>query len=310
MSEDTENLQEDLEGRRQVVDSEIERYMNFNDVRAEGISIRVGGRKMKLYVDEENDVPEIEEVRNDLREKFNQKLQSIKDYLNEEVSGMYTTFEGHKQAVEEERKKFERARIDAETDRMPQISYNLATEGLSVTKGQQSGSLLWLYRDFYWPKYIDGELIDVEFSKSLITPIVIEIVTKDYNVMSCRVCKFFNLGKFNHYHAMGSGSDCWGSWSPNSYTWNTPEDVLNIGKRASQIITDVNTGSPGQENPQGLPSMQELKNNVKDDREEREKLESLTRSMRRSGEMSSNVGSTEAGPRPRDTDSDTTWTVD
>ncbi len=74
LQQEGENLQGEMEDQKQVVDSEIDKYINFDDVRAEGISIRVGGRKMKLYVDEEQDIPEIEEVRNDLRQKFNTKL--------------------------------------------------------------------------------------------------------------------------------------------------------------------------------------------------------------------------------------------
>ena len=308
LQQEGEGLQSEMEEQRRVANEKIDEYIGFDDVRAEGISIRVGGRKMKLYVDEESDVPEVEEVRNDLREKFNQKLVSIKDYINDLVSGMYSTYEGYKQTVDEEKEKLERARIDAETDKMPEINYDLATQGLSVTKGQDPGSLVWLYRDFYWPKFVDGRLVDVEYSKELITPIIIEIVTKDYKVMSCRVCKFYNLDKFEHYHNMGSG-DCWGSWTPHSLTWENPIDILRIGQRASQILTEVNTSSPGSSTPAGFPSMDEIRSKVKDDSEEREKLNSLTSSMQREGAMSSNVGATES-VNPEEARPDTTWSVD
>lgn len=306
LQRDGEGLQSELEEQRQVVDSEIDNHLDFDQIKAEGMSIRVGGKKMKLYVDDEEDLSEVEEVRRELREKYNQKLHGVREYINDLVSGMYTTYEGYKQTVDEERRKLERARIDAETDKMPEITYDLATQGLSVTKGHEPGSLVWLYRDFYWPKFYNGSLLEVDYSKELITPIIIEITTKDYRVTSCRVCKFYNLDKFQHYHNMGSG-DCWGTWSPTSLSWENPVDILRIGQRASQILTEVNGDSPGAEQPAGFPRITELTDHIKDDREEREKLRSITSNMQREGAMSSNVGATETVGRD---EGGATWSVD
>ena len=74
--------------------SEVTRHLapmldgiNIDDVKSEGMSIRIGGRVVKLEITDEVSLPE-DEIRAEYSAKLTEKLQQIKGILNEKMSEM------------------------------------------------------------------------------------------------------------------------------------------------------------------------------------------------------------------------------
>jgi hypothetical protein len=149
---------------------------------------------------------------------------------------------------------------------MPNITYDQAKAGLSVVKGHKdyrgdADVMTWLYQGVYWPKFVDSKPIDPKYAKRLISPVTLEIVTVKDRVRSVTVRKTIGLAKFRHYHAMGGDNDCWGQWSIPT-RWAEPTDILGIAQHAMGVLENVNTRSPGDQSPSGLPRLSTLSQHV------------------------------------------------
>lgn len=283
------------EGMEKTVDS-----LSMDDVKSEGMTIRIGGKIVKLQFTEEVSLPE-EEIRAEYSRKLTEKLQSIKDALNEKMSEMSYMVEQNRQDFEEKERQLQ-ARL-ANANLMPEISYEHAKAGLSVVKGHPSyrgdkDVLTWLYQGVYWPKTYNQRPLDPKFTKKLISPVCIEIVTIGNRVGSVTVRKTIGLGKFDHYHKMGSG-DCWGQWQY-AKTWNSPADILAIGQRAIAVLENVNGMSPGNRTPAGLPRINTLEGKVVSAEAARAAEAEVSRVDQRAG--------VEEAPA-RDAGMNTVWTV-
>lgn len=268
----------------EVIDNVDTGSVSLDEIQAEGMTIRIGGRVVKLEITEEVTLPE-DELRAEMAEKFTAKLQSIKSVLNEKMSEMSYMVEQNRQDAEEKERALQR-RL-AEANLMPDITYDQAKRGLSVVKGGQGRSsdeadvLTWLYQGVYWPKYVDGNPIDPKYSKRMISPVTIAITTVGKRVTEVTVRQTIGLGKFNHYHRMGAG-DCWGEWSY-ANSWETPADILSIGQRALAVLENVNSASPGDQSPAGLPRLSTLRNHVLRGEAAREVQHTVSRSDERAG---------------------------
>lgn len=250
-----ENLKGDMESTLNDV--------NIEDVRSEGMTIRIGGKVVKFQVSEESTLPE-EEIRAEYSEKLTEKLQQIKSKLNEKMSELSYMVEQNRQDFEEKERELQQ-RL-SESNLMPDITYEQAKAGLSVVKGHkdlhgESDVMTWLYQGVYWPKYVDGNPIDPKYSKRLISPVTLEIVTIKNRIRSVTVRKVIGLSKFQHYHSMRSNSDCWGQWKIPSQ-WDDPNDILSLAQYAMGVLENVNTSSPGNRSPKGLPRLGTLTQHV------------------------------------------------
>lgn len=250
-----ENLKKDMETTLDGI--------SIEEVQAQGMSIRIGGKVVKLQVTEEVSLPE-DDIRAEYSKLLTDKLQLIKGVLNEKMSEMTYMVEQNRQDFEEKERALN-ARL-SEANLMPNITYDQAKAGLSVVKGHsayrgESDCLTWLFQGVYWPKYVDQNPIDPKYAKRLISPVTLEIVTLKERVRCVTVRKTIGLGKFRHYHAMGGDSDCWGQWSIPS-RWKEPSDILAIARHAMGVLENVNTGSPGDRAPNGLPRLETLRQHV------------------------------------------------
>lgn len=237
--------------------------INIDDVQSSGMTIRIGGRVVKLQVTEEISLPE-DEIRAEYSLKLTEKLQQIKGILNEKMSEMTYMVEQNRQDFEDKERELQK-RL-AEANLMPNITYDQAKAGLSVVKGHkdhrgEADCLTWLYQGVYWPKFVDGNPIDPKYAKRLISPVTLEIVTLKDRVRQVTVRKTIGLAKFRHYHAMGGDSDCWGQWSIPS-RWAEPKDILAIAQHGMGVLENVNTRSPGDRSPSGLPRLDTLSQHV------------------------------------------------
>ena len=231
--------------------------ITIEEVKSEGMTLRIGGKVCKFELTEEVSLPEAE-IRAEYSAKLTEKLQRIKDVLNEKMSEMTYMTEQYRQDFEEKERKLKKKLEQANL--MPDITYAHAKQGLSVVQsgtGEGQNALTWLFQGVYWPKYYDGKHIDPKYAKRMISPVTLVIKTVGNRVEKVSVNKTIGLSKFDHYHRRGVESDCWGNWSPTS-TWSTPDDVLKIARKAMAVLENVNPMSPGTTSPAGLPRIETL----------------------------------------------------
>jgi hypothetical protein len=246
--------------RADELKEEMETSLNdisIDEVQSEGMTIRIGGKVVKLEVTEEISLPE-DEIRAEYSAKLTEKLQRIKDVLNEKMSEMTYMTEQYRQDFEEKERKLKRKLEQANI--MPDVTAEHAKQGLSVVRsgdGEGQDALTWLFQGVYWPKFYDNKPIDPKYAKRMISPVTLVIKTRGNTVHKVSVNKTIGLSKFDHYHRRGSDSDCWGNWKHSS-TWSSPDDILKIARKAMAVLENVNPMSPGTTTPAGLPRIETL----------------------------------------------------
>lgn len=218
--------------------------ISIDDIKSNGFTIRSGSKILKLSVLEEISIDNIEDdIRKELSKKLSDRLQKIGETIKKKLDDMSSFVSSIKKEYEDEKEKLER-RLES-NEIMPNITYEHARQGLSLTKGS-NGRLVWMFQSVYWPKYIDNRVIDSSYSKRLINHIIITVETLGDSVMKVGVKKPIGLGDFNHFH-----TNCWGHWKHNP-KWKTPDDIINICKEAEVVLETINTHSLASHSPEGL----------------------------------------------------------
>ena len=245
------------------LDSQKETDVQFlsDNIKSEGISVRVGTKLLKFELASEESLP-IDDLKNEFNKKFQEKLIQIKKYIESNLIESYQSIEIYKQEAEKKKEEYEQ--LIKKDRRIPELDYEHIKKGLSVCKDGDKG-LVWLYRGIYAPKYFydnngNTSYISPNNFKELITPILIQIKTIEEKVMRVNVLDIFG-NKFKHYHDTG-GDDCWGDWKTSVECCLTPSDIINIAEKAIKILETINENSPGNRNPSSLPRMSTLKKNI------------------------------------------------
>jgi len=249
--------------------------IDIEGLKAEGISMRIGDRLLKFSIDTDNPIPDIDIIKADFRNKLNEQQKRIKEKINaeiEKINGYHNSLK-----AESERKEKILEKKLKETQPMPNITYEDAMKGLSLTKGQLQDTLCWLISGIYWPKTLDFKPLDIKFTKRMVSSVVYMIITKGKYITEVSTRKPIGLDFFNHYHQ--SKPDCWGKWTYKN-TWETPTDILAIGRQAESMLENINTGSLATNNPRGLPRINTVKKNVVT---ERHSVEAISRESLRQG---------------------------
>lgn len=250
------DLKEKIEKSRNEMFDELNN-IDVEGLKSEGISMRIGGRILKFEVTTDESILDIDIIKKEFRAKLNEQQSRIKEKINKEIEKINGYHNSLK--IEMERKEQILEEKLKENIPMPNITFENAKNGLSLAKGQNSGTLCWLVTGVYWPKYIDFQPIDLKFTKRMVSPVVYMIITKNNYVTEVSTRKPIGLDYFSHYHQ--SNPDCWGKWI---YTkeWKTPNDILAIGKEAESVLENINTGSLAENNPRNLPRINTVKNFV------------------------------------------------
>lgn len=215
------------------------------------IKVRHGNKIFSYKVDNVEEEFDIDSVKSEVKEIYAQRLAEIKTKVTEYIQEFKFIFDKEKKKVEETRKELE-ARLQS-SNIMPEVTEDHLRQGLSVVKGNGNESFTWVYKAVYHPKVYDGRVIDPSQSKKMITPINIVIKTTGDRIMKVVVMRSVGWSKFEHYHSMGSDSDCWGDWKFNTHSYKTPDDIIDIGKHAVSVLERINPRSFGNQSPKGLP---------------------------------------------------------
>lgn len=227
---------------------------NIKDLISDGIQIYVGGHVVKFEISDVEELP-ADKLKQDIKQQFQKKLEEIKNSINDKLYSLSESYESLREKLEDEIEKYKSENVKVE---MPEITYDHAKRGLSVVKGNNQNELIWLFRGKYMVNTVDSQHIEHELIKRTVKDVIVEIRTHDRNVVKVKLKKLHQLDDFIHYHSTDEGaSDCWGDWKYHQ-KWDTPDDIIDIGVRALNILKDVNTDSPGDEDPPGLPSISQL----------------------------------------------------
>ena len=267
-------MKEKMEQFRSVLNDLDE--IDIDKVKTNGMTLRMGNKLITFKSIEESSISVEDEIRAELREKINSQQKIIRDKINNKISEMIEYFNQIKR--EYLRKERELKKTLENSQIMPNVTFNHARRGLSVLKGN-GRETIWLVQGVYWPKTIDGKLIEKKFSKKMISPVVFMIKTRDKKVLDISTRQPIGLDYFQHYHQ--SQPDCWGHWHhPDSF--ETPDDIIKIGREAEAVLENINTGSIAIQSPRGLPRRATVYKHISKDKEN-DTLGALNQQVRRSG---------------------------
>jgi len=250
---------------------------DIDNIRSDGLTIRVGEKILKLEVQSEQSIPGIEELKDEIRKKLNIQQANIKKKINDKIQEI--TEYHHQIKIEYKRKERELKDILAKSSPMPDVFERDAQKGLSVIKGDGKGALVWLVQGVYWPKTYDHVKIEPKFSKKMISPVVFMIHTTNNNITSVSTRKAIGLDYFAHYHQ--SRPDCWGKWK-HPYIFEKPIDIINIARQAEAVLENINSGSIAESNPRGLPRQNTVKRHLLP-KEKNQDMGDLNQLTKRSG---------------------------
>lgn len=215
------------------------------------IKVRHGNKIFSYKVENVEEEFDIDSVKSEVKEIYAQRLAEIKTKVTEYIQEFKFIFDKEKKKVEDIKKELERKLQSCNI--MPEITEDHLRKGLSVVKGNGNESFTWSYKTVYHPKIYNDRVIDPAQSKKMITPINIVIKTTGDRIVKVVVMRSVGWSKFEHYHSMGSDSDCWGDWKPNTHSYKTPDDIIDIGKHAVSVLERINPRSFGNQSPKGLP---------------------------------------------------------
>jgi len=257
--------------------SDIIDNINVDDIKSEGLSLRLGNRLIKLEISEESMSVE-DEIKKELKEKLHSRIEIIRERVNEKITDMYNFVQNIKNHYDSKEKDLSAQLENAVS--MPDIDISHARNGLSVVKGNGRNRLRWLVQGIFWPKYVDKKPLDKKFSKKMLSNVVYVIETHRNDILNCHTCKPIGLTYFQHYHQ--NDPDCWGNWNPKR-KWNEPYDIIKCAREAEAVLENVNTASVAKHNPVGLPRESTLLKYVLKDGDEGSDIGVFNQSLRRTG---------------------------
>lgn len=220
-----------------------------------GFSLRVGDREVNFNISDVKSLP-VDDLKEEVKQEYRGKLQKIKEVIDQKFSTLSESYESIKEKLEDEYN-----RVKSENDKfvMPDVNYEHGKKGLSVIRGDEPDSLIWLQRGIYKVTHYGDYRIEKEMVERTATPAVMEITTKGNTVTKVKIKKWANLRNMHHYHSIDGGAvDCWGDWNYN-VEWENATDIMDIGKHAFKILMSINPDSIGNHAPVGLPTTDEIK---------------------------------------------------
>jgi RimJ/RimL family protein N-acetyltransferase len=261
--------------------------IDVDAVKLDGVTLRMGNRILKLVVDEDSPAEVEDQVREEFREKIASKLTVIKQNINdkvEEMSNFVNTLRN-----DYERKEIEiQKRLD-NVIAMPDMRHDDIYSGLSVARGSYSNEYYWLVQGIYWPKYVDGRAIEHNYTKKMISHIIVCVITKGDKITGVSTRKPIGFDYFQHYHQ--SNPDCWGHWryNKNLRGKNHAQEVLRIAQECQIVLESINTGSIATRNPRGLPRKDTLLRHLLPEGQGVDQMRNLRQDSRRIGVKPSGI---------------------
>lgn len=253
---------------------------SLDNIKAEGISIRVGGQIVKFVADEVQDIPVVDEIRNEMKQMYEEEVKRLQDsvqHLKDSVKSQVSNRNYELDQREKELNKKLRENVS-----LPTITEDQMKSGLTVARRKSNrGGYVWSFICVYAPKYVNEKIIDPNFAKRLMTPIRILIYTDDnWKSSEVRLVKLINCEKFEHYHLSGS-SDCWGEFKQSGTLVDTPEKAIDFYRTIQIVLETINQMSIGTSSPKGLSRFTTIEKHLLKDRPDLPKKKKSTAASKR-----------------------------
>lgn len=253
--------------------------INVDSIQLDGVTMRVGNKVVRLVVDESSPLEIEEQIRNEYKEKLTSKLLTIKERINIELDEMSKFVTSLKN--EYLKKEAEITRRLSDSILMPNITEDHMKRGLSVCRGRSGGEINWLVQGIYWPRFFNRRAIEPNYTKKMMSHIIILIKTKGDNIVGVSTRRPLGMDYFQHYHQ--SNPDCWGQWKyPRKFDGN-PDTIIKIAQEAQIVLENINQGSIAKDNPRGLPRKTTLMRHLLPDGEGVDDMKNLRQDVRRMG---------------------------
>ncbi|MHC4237532.1 MAG: hypothetical protein ACYSSM_04660 [Planctomycetota bacterium] len=259
--------------------------VDVDAIKLEGVTMRLGNKVVRLVVDKESHSDVEEQIKEEYREKLAVQLQTIKDNINNKVSEMSEFVNTLRREYELKERTLQK-RLD-NTTAMPDLNEEHMYNGLSICKGNYAGELYWLVQGIYWPKYVDRRAIEPNYTKKMMSHIIICIQTKKDKIVSVSTRKPLGFDFFQHYHQ--ANPDCWGKWSAPRGFKNDPNEIIRIAQEVQVVLENINTGSIAKNNPRGLPRRDTLMRHLLPEGEGVAYMKNLRQNVRRLGAETSGI---------------------
>ena len=251
-----DNKLEKIKKLKKDIDSTLS-SIDIDDVKLDFVTLRIGDKIVKLKKVSDEPIDIINEVKDEYKQKITDKLSKISDIVNDNLLSALQLTDSIKQEYDRKEKDLKSKLLKALP--MPEVTYDHAVKGLSITKGQRVGKLMWYVRRTYFPKFLDRRPIKQRTIKKMITPIIIMIETLNNKITGVSTRKITNLDYFEHYHQ--SNPDCWGNWKWNT-EWKTPEDIIAVADEAMSVLENINGASLAMSSPRRLPRISTIRRNL------------------------------------------------
>jgi hypothetical protein len=253
---------------------------SLENIKSDGITIRVGGQIIKFVADEVQDIGVEEEVRKELQEQYEQEHQNLVRQFDEFKNMVQDQVNRKNREIRDREKELEK-RI-RENVSLPVLNEDLARQGLTVSARTSGRGYLWSLVCVYAPKYINNKIIDPNFAKRLMTPIRIFVYTdSNWRVSEVKLVKLINCEKFQHYHSMDSGSDCWGGMKFSGEVLDTADKALKFIRDVQIVLETINGASIGNRAPRGLSRLATVEKHLLNERPDPENNKRSTTASRR-----------------------------
>ena len=172
--------------------------VDVDAIRLDGVTMRLGDRVVRLVVDTDAPSDAGEQVKEEYRQKLAIQLQTIKDNINNKVSEMSEFVNTLRREYESKERELQN-RLDTMTA-MPDMNAQHLHKGLSICKGDYPGEIHWLVQGVYWPKYVNRRAIEPNYTKKMMSHIIICITTKRNKITGVSTRKPLGFDYFQHYH--------------------------------------------------------------------------------------------------------------
>ncbi len=252
---------------------------SLDNIKADGISIRVGGQIIKFVANDVQDILIEDEVKNELKEQYNKEVDTLKEQYNTLKDTLKTQVRQKNRELDKRESDLRQKIRDA--DSLPTINMSQMETGLTVSKRNSRG-YIWSFICVYAPRYVSDKIIDPSFAKRLMTPIRIFVYTnQDWEATDVRLVKLINCQKFQHYHSMSEATDCWGDMKFSGTRLDTPEKAIDFMRTVQNTLETINRMSIGNRAPKGLSRLTTVEKHLLDERPDPENNTRTTSASRR-----------------------------
>lgn len=253
---------------------------SLDNIKTDGISIRVGGQIIKFVADDVQDITVEQEVRNELKEGYNQEVETLRSQVENLKGALKSQVKQKNRELDRrERELDERLRTNIA---LPTITEEQMRMGLTVSRDRRNRGYYWSFICVYAPKYVSDKIIDPSFAKRLMTPIRIFIHCDDsWRVDNVKLVKLINCEKFQHFHSMNEDSDCWGDFKFSGTILDDCDKAIKFVRDIQATLETINRMSIGNRAPKGLSRLTTVEKHLLTERPDPENNKRTTNASRR-----------------------------